>query len=195
VIQRKGPVSPFTNIFTVYVNEPCDFSLADSTGYNICLRSSFEDTTSVLARSRVESMVAGNLATRGTAVYGSCDLLGTKSADMIVDNSYALFRRLVDSLHVDGILVIKLHHLQKEYYRAPAASAPIGSSGLALSIETTSELDNISFDCYLFEPGDLNNPVWTATLETKGASRLHELNRRMTHVLVKSLTDDGYIVH
>ena len=196
VLERKGPAGPFTNILTLYVNEACSFSLADSTGYNICLRASFEDAGSVAARSRVERSIASSLATKGTAVLSAADLLGVGSS--APDNSYNSFRRLMDSLHVDGILVVQLHHIEKEYYTNQVGGAPAGRSGsptFSPGSTVTGQLENVTFDCYLVKPKDLNTPIWKAELETKGASTQHDLDRSMTRALAKSLIDDGYIVH
>lgn len=195
VLHRKGPTVPFTNVFAFYISDACNFSFADSTGYNICLKSGFDDSKTVEERSRVERLAAECLGTPGTKIYSASELMGVNADGSIPDNSYDQFRRLVDSLHIDGILVIQMHHLQKDYYRAPLASAPVGASGLSVSIETTREMDNAEFDCYLIEPKNLNSAVWTASLATKGASPHHLLDKKMTRVLAKSLIDDGYIVH
>jgi len=197
VLDRKGPTTPFTNIFAFYVDEACNFSLADSTGYNICLKASFNDLNSVAGRSRVERLIASSLATKGTAILSSANLLGVNGAGTNTDDSYSYFRKLMDSLHIDGILVVQQRFMEKEYYRTPVAGgAPAGRSAAPFSIQSTvdGELDHVTFDCYLLQPKDLNNPVWKAELETKGAATTHELNHSMTRALAKSLIDDGYIV-
>ena len=197
VLTRKGPTVPFTNVFVFYLSEACNFSFADSTGYNICLKAGFDDSKTVEERGRVERLLNECLGTRGTKIYSAAELLGVNTVDgTIPDNSYSQFRKLVDSLHIDGILVIQMHHLQKEYYRTPmGGGVPLGASGIAISVQTKSEFDNAAFDCYLIEPKDLNSAVWAASLDTKGASPHHVLNKKMTRLLAKSLTEDGYVVH
>ncbi|HVS97654.1 MAG TPA: hypothetical protein VHE54_14270 [Puia sp.] len=198
VTERKGPTTPLTNIFTLYLDEDCNFSLADSTGYNICLRSHFADTASVSVRNRVEAMLAGRLTTPGTVVYGSCDLLGVKSSNMSVDNSYATFRRLIDSLHVDGILVVQRKDLKREHFESPATNpAPgMGYGRVDLSVPAgRSEFDTGIYSCFLLDPKDLVHPIWTAQMDTRRAGSRHELNRSMTRLLAKTLISEGYTVH
>lgn len=197
VLTRKGPTVPFTNVFAFYISEACNFSFADSTGYNICLKAGFDDSKTVAERGRVERLLGETLGTPGTRIYSASELLGVNAIDgTSPDNSYGHFRKMMDSLHIDAILVIQMHHLQREFYRTPmGGGVPLGASGIAISVQTKSEFDNASFDCYLIEPKNLTSPVWTASLETKGASPHHELNKKMTRVLAKSLTDDGYVVH
>ena len=197
VTERKGPTTPLTNIFTLYLDEDCNFSLADSTGYDICLKSRFDDTASVSVRGRVETMLAGRLATPGTAVYGSCDLLGMKSADLSVDNSYATFRRLVDSLRIDGILVVQRKQLRRELFESPVAS-PTGVSygGVTTTVPIgQNEFDTGIYTCYLLDPKDLVNPIWKAQMDTRRAGSRHGLNRSMTRLLAKTLINEGYTVH
>jgi len=193
VLQRKGPTTPFTNIFAFYISEACNFSFADSTGYNICLKAGFDDSKTVEERGRVERLITSTMGTPGTRIYSASELMGVNADGTSPDNSYNRFRKLVDSLHIDGILVVQMHHLQKEYYKVPVSGVPVGLPGVG--VQVTKELDNAAFDCYLIEPRGLNSSVWAAALETKGASPHHELNKSMTHMLAKSLTDDGYIVH
>jgi hypothetical protein len=199
VVEQKGSITPYTNILTIYLDENCNFPLADSTGYNICLKNSFEDTTKTGLRKRMETRVAERLSTKGTAVYKSSDLLSFDNG-----SSYAYFKQLIDSLHIDGLLLIQLSGKMEEKIQSPAGGSPIpgsyggsAASGVSASVSVPifSSFYTANFDCMLIDSKSLGSLKWKAQLETKRAGSNRELQQNMASLLAKTLIDDGYIVH
>src|SRR5258708_31860451 len=44
ILEKKEPTRPYTKILAIYLEEGCEFSMLDSTTYNICIRSCFMKT-------------------------------------------------------------------------------------------------------------------------------------------------------
>jgi hypothetical protein len=195
VIEQKGSTTPYTNILTIYLDETCNFSLADSTGYNICLKGFFEDTTKTALRSRMEKRIAEKLSTKGTEVFKSSDLLSFDNG-----SSYTYFKQLIDSLHIEGFLLVQLSSKSEEQMGSPPGGSPgptshagpgvSASAGVSVSIT----LYTANFDCMLIDSKSLNSPKWKAQLESKQANSNRELQQNMARLLAKSLMSEGYIV-
>ena len=179
VLDKKEPNRPYTKILAIYLDEACDFTFFDSTTYNICIRSCFAKEGNLELRSRVETAIADNLATSGTAVLKSSDLPEEYT------NSYDNFQKGIDSLGIDAVLMIDFrnytHNIQYAKYRP---NVPY-------------ERFTAGFECYLMNSKSTNIPVWIAQLNRKGKtySGKKGLNHSMAHKVSKSLKAAGYIAH
>jgi hypothetical protein len=195
VVEQKGVTTPYTNILTIYLDENCNFSLADTTGYNICLKSLFEDSSRTAMRKRMETRIAERLSTKGTAVYKSADLLNFETG-----GSYAYFIQLIKKLRIDGFLLIQRSNHLEEQVNNPgmgaSAGVPVGpgvSAGVAVNIPKT--YYDASFDCMIIDSKSLDSPIWKAQVETKKADTKRELQEHVAILLSKTLMSEGYIVH
>jgi hypothetical protein len=75
VIDRKPVQRPFSRVLCFYLPEGCDFSLFDSTLYNICLRNHDLRDSGYVERGNPESTIAEKLSTVGTKVFASSYVL------------------------------------------------------------------------------------------------------------------------
>ena len=181
VLNRKAPVRAASKILVVYLDEGCDLSLFDSNLYNICLRSCFRNPATVDQRNRMETILAENLATPRASTLKACDLFDT------VNNSYSYFRRCIDSLGIDGILVTGLRS-----YSHPEHTA-LGADGFTHTYNT---LDGV-LACYLFDTKSITLPIWTAEVGGKGKrfGSKNGLDRSMAQKVTTGLKASGYIAH
>src|SRR5258708_9471794 len=94
ILEKKEPTRPYTKILAIYLEEGCEFSMLDSTTYNICIRSCFmkTDTEALALRSRVEDHIAHDLSTSGTTVLNSLVFFNT------LTKSYADFEKQIITL-------------------------------------------------------------------------------------------------
>lgn len=186
VLNRKAPVRPASKILVVYLDEGCDLSLFDSNLYNICLRSCFRNPATVDQRSHIETLIAENLATPRASMFKACDLFDT------VNNSYAYFRRCIDSLGIDGILVTGLRSYSHIEH---VVDVPQTRGGPGYT-DTYNTLDG-TFACYLFDTRSIILPIWTAEVGGKGKrfGSKNGLNRSMAQKVTTGLKASGYIAH
>jgi hypothetical protein len=186
VISRKAPARPATKVLVVYLDEGCDLSMFDSDLYTICLRSCFRNPGTVNQRSAVESIIADNLTTPRATVIKACDLFDT------VNNSYAYFRRCIDSLGIDGILVSGLRS-----YSHPEHVIQVPGNREMPGYTDRYKTLNGTFDCYLFDTKSLILPIWTAEVGGKGRRFGSEngLNRSMAQKVAAGLKASNYIAH
>ncbi len=180
VLDRKAPSRPASKVLVVYLDEGCDLSLLDSNFYVICLRSCFSNPATVDQRSHIETILAENLATPWASTLKATDLFDS------VNNSYTYFRRCIDSLAIDDILVTGLRsysHIERVFY--------IHGS------KQTYHTVNGNFVCYLFDTRSLIMPIWTAEVGGKGQRFESEkgLNRSMARMVATGLKASGYIAH
>ncbi len=165
VLEKKETPKPFSSILVVYVDGDIDFSVFDSLTYDICLRPSFIDTASLAVRSNTEVLLSDGLSAPRSVFFHASDFFGP---DL---NSYAEFTTQMDSLHIDAILLIHIHHYTYTRHDISVAT-PDGSAGqLALSTTTTASFGtpNAAFACYLIRPHEYL-PVWRAEVDVKGKS-------------------------
>ncbi len=190
VRNKKEPTRPYTRILAVYLEEGCDFSLFDSTAYNICLRSCFLKTESFGLRSLVETRIQKHLRTSGTRVLQSSDLFDAYNCD------YAYFRRCIDSLGIDAILMVGLRSYSHDEHETPA-TLPDRSNNYTYTPGQKFKTLNAFFVCDLINTKSLYIPVWRAEIEEKGKRYVGEngLNRSMTKKLAESLKGSHYIAH
>ncbi len=186
VLSRKAPTRPASKIMVVYLDEGCDLSLLDSNLYAICLRSCFLNSATVDLRRHVETILAENLATPHASVVKASSLFDT------VNNSYTYFKRCIDSLAIDGILVTGLRsysHIEHVQYVPGNRTSP----GYTDKYNTV----NGNFVCYLFDTRSLIMPIWTAEVGGKGKRYGSEkgLNRSMAQKVTTGLKASSYIAH
>jgi hypothetical protein len=191
IVDKKPPTLPYSKVLVVYVEEGCDFALFDSLTYNICLRSCFLNADNFNMRTQVEDMLSKELTT-ATAIIRSTDILDA------YNNSYDYFRRTIDSLHIDALLLVDFRHNTKTKHQTPSVAHSVGSTGTTyagggLSYNTL----NAEYACYLIKTSNINFPIWTAALGTKGhiGAAQQQLNMNMARTLAKELKKEGYWMH
>lgn len=174
---------PYTRVMAIYLEQGCDFSLFDSTAYNICLKSCFSNTEGYELRALVENRLRKHLATRMTEVLRSADFFDAYSCD------YAYFRRTVDSLKVDAVLMVGL----RSHSHDENEVTMIDRNGIPQT--TKYKTLNAFFVCDLLNPKSFFMPVWRAEIEEKGWRFTGDngLNRNMTKKLAESLKAARYI--
>lgn len=186
VVDRKPVARPFSRVLCFYLPEGCDFSLFDSTLYNICLRNHALRDSGYDARSNQEAAIAEKLSTAGTAVWVSSYLLDS------IHSSYAGFLQYIDSMKVDGLLIVGTRgyeHPEHEIISPPTPRSP----GYTIRYTTT----NGAFMCDLFATQSLIRPVWRAEIGEKGhaLSTKTGLTRKTLQQVVESLKNTQYIAH
>jgi hypothetical protein len=187
---KKEPTMPYTKVLAIYLEQACDFSLFDSTAYNICARSSFLNSDGFELRSRMESRVKKHLTTRGTSVLRSSDIFN------IDYNDYSYFRKVIDSLGIDAVLMIGLRSHSHEERMTPAIPASRSNNYNYTPPQPYKTL-NAFFICDLFNTKSIYTPIWTAEIEEKGErfTGANGLNRKMTKKVTESLKASHYIAH
>jgi hypothetical protein len=190
VLEKKETPKPFSSILVVYVDGDIDFSVFDSLTYDICLRPSFIDTSSLEIRSNTEVLLSDALSAPRSVFFRASDFFGP---DL---NSFADFNTQMDSLHTDAILLIHTHHYTYTRHDI-SVTTPNGSAGqLALSTTTTVSFGtpNAAFACYLIRPHEYL-PVWRAEVAVKGKSYNGKrvLRSGMISKLENSLVTGGYL--
>jgi hypothetical protein len=183
VTDKKTPTRPYTNILAIYLDEACDFTLFDSTTYNICLKSCFAKTDNGKLRAAVETMLSEKIGTDGTSVKQSADILTSTT------NSYQDFTRAIEEHGFDAILLVSFRKTnQNIYFNGEASHQGRG--------EVYQKLVP-GFQCYLINPRNTNFPVWTGRLEVgdNAYSAQNGLTGSMAKAIAKSLKTIGYIAH
>ncbi|HMH21194.1 MAG TPA: hypothetical protein VK563_05440 [Puia sp.] len=183
IVDKKTPTRPYSKIMAIYLDEACDFTLFDSTTYNICLKSCFQRADNLELRGTVEQLLAAKIGTRGTVVVSSADMLDS------VTNSYTDFTKAITEGSYDALLLVsfrKINH--KIYFNGDASHRGSG--------EVYQKLVP-GFQCFLFNAKNSNFPVWTAQLEigNKTYSAHKGLTGGMANEIAKSLKTIGYIAH
>ncbi|MBS1660136.1 MAG: hypothetical protein JST68_03700 [Bacteroidetes bacterium] len=197
VKNKREATMPYTKILAIYLEEGCDFSLFDSTAYNICLRSCFSNAETYEARILVESRIRKHLETKGTEVLRSVDFFDAYNCD------YAYFKRTVDSLKCDAVLIVGLRsHSHDEHERWVPDYVPPYKPGMTEGGPGGTKLIkyktlNAFFLCDLLNPKSLYMPVWRAEIKERGKSyaAADGLNRNMTKKLAEALKAAHYIAH
>ena len=181
---------PYTKVLAVYLEQACDFSLFDSTAYNICLKSSFLNADGLVLRRLMEDRIKKHLATSGTLVLRSSDIFD------IDNNDYSYFRRAIDSLGIDAILMIGLRSYSHDEHMTVAIPANPANNSPYIPAKPYKTL-NAFFICDLFNTKSIYIPVWTAEIEEKGEryTGASGLNQKMTKKVAESLKTSHYIAH
>jgi hypothetical protein len=193
VLEKKDTPKPFANILAIYVDGDIDFSVFDSTTYNICIRPGFVDTAGLAARITTEGLLSDGLSAPRSVFYKSSDIFGPTL------NSYGDFRAQMDSLRIDAILLIHLHRYTYTKHPLPDANYPLGPSGGNFYVYSkasgTYRTPNAAFACYLIRPNEYL-PLWKAEVDVKGKGFIngkHILRADMVTKLEKTLVTEGYI--
>ena len=190
VIDKKPPTMPYSKALVVYMDEGCDFTLFDSLTYNICMKSCFLNADSYPTWAQAESMLADQLTT-GTAIVKATDVLD------ITYNSYSYFRGIIDSMHIDALLMVSLRrytHTDHPMYSAPLmANGHMVTPGTAYNFKTL----NGAYECFLLNTSSIYFPIWHAAIDIKGktAGGKHMINNKMAKELASSLKTAGYWKH
>lgn len=190
VLERKEPARPFSKVLLIYVDEGCDFTVFDSTSYNICMRSRFLDPENQEIRKRVETQIVQDLASTNTTVLKSSDWLNTRT------NSFEDFRKIVESKGVDALLLIDFQTREHSERQSPALGSYQNGQyvpGRSLSYKTASA----AYQCFLLNPKNPNTPIFKAEigLNGKAGTGKNGLNRTMARQLADVLKANGYIAH
>ena len=192
VIDKREPTVPYKKILVLYLDEGCDFTLFDSISYSICVKNSFAKEGSQLLRNKVESLVAEDLTTVGTAVLKSSDL-----PDSSFDN-YAAFQGSLDSYGIDGVLLIDFRDYKHIAHPIPSPMTPRGLNTPAFNAPSRTYVKlKAGFACYLLPAKSLYFPVWYAHQEVEGRRSAEEkgLKSNMADKIAKALKKGGYIAH
>jgi hypothetical protein len=198
VIEHKPVTRPFSRVLCFYLDEGCDFSLFDSTLYNICLRTHALRDSGYDARSNQEAAISEKLSTPGTAVWVSSYLLDS------AHTSYAGFLQYIDSMKVDGLLIVGvrgyLHEEQMEFVPGAPPTPASGHSpgfGGTPGYTRTVKILNGNFTCDLFATKSLIRPVWRAEIGEKGHPRSTKggLTDKLVQQVAASLKNSQYIAH
>jgi len=187
---KKEPTMPYTKVLAVYLEQACDFSLFDSTAYNICIRSSFLNSDGLELRRLMENRIKKHLATTGTLVLRSSDIFDTDN------NDYSYFRRVIDSLGIDAILMIGLRSYSHDEHMTVGVP-PTPSNNYTNVPPKPYKTLNAFFICDLFNTKSIYIPVWTAEIEEKGEryTGANGLNQKMTKKVAETLKTGHYIAH
>src|SRR5258708_11250304 len=165
ILEKKEPTRPYTKILAIYLEEGCEFSVLDSTTYNICIRSCFmkTDTEALALRSRVEDHIAHDLSTSGTTVLKSADLFDT------LTNSYADFEKTIDNLAIDALLIVDSRgFLHNEHYTPPTYTpnytyihgSDYNPPSYTSTPDRTFTTGNALFESLLLHKSSIHFPVW-----------------------------------
>ena len=192
VKSKKEPILPYTKVLAIYLEQACDFALFDSITYNICLRSTFlnEDGVGLELRKKMEDRIKKHLATRGTVVLRSSDIFDNDN------NDYAYFRRAIDSLGIDAVLMIGLRSYSHDEHMTVGVPPTPSNNYTDIPPKPYKTL-NAFFICDLFNTKSIYIPVWTAEVEEKGEryTGANGLNQKMTKKVAASLKESHYIAH
>jgi hypothetical protein len=189
VVEKKETAKPFSKILAIYVDGDIDFSVFDSTTYNICIKSAFTDSAGYGVRSGTEELIANYLSTPRSLVLKSSDLFD------LYTNSYGDFIRQVDSAGIDALLIVHVRRYSYTRHILPGVEKNISSSG-SVGAGGSYRTPNAAFECYLIEP-HAYFPVWKAALDVKGKGYYNGkgiLKTSMLEQLQKGLVSGGYIV-
>jgi hypothetical protein len=197
VVVKKEPTKPFSKVLTIYMDEACDFTMFDSTTYNICVKSCFMKTDNFGVRTKVEKMLVEELSSSGTAIIKSSALFGTR------DVNYNDFIRSIDSLGIDAILLVDYQkYLHDLHIGAPirAGNGIQYSSGVAPGYNGNGiehQVLDAGFQCYLISPRNMLAPLWIAQLGARGNHYTGKKgpDQSIAQKIAKSLKGMGYIAH
>jgi hypothetical protein len=190
VLEKKDTPKPFSKILAIYVDGDIDFAVFDSLTYDICIRPSYMDTSSLTIRSNTENIIYSGLSAPRSAFLRSSDLFGPDLS------SYKDFNAQIDSLGIDAILLIHVHHYTYTKHKIPSVVVPLTPTGTwTAGISGHFLTPNAAFGCYLIRPHEYL-PVWRAEIDVKGKSYIngkHVLRTDMVDKLEKTLVVEGYI--
>ncbi len=189
MLEKKRNRPAFSQILAIYVDNDIDFSVFDSTTYNICIKSIFTDSAGFDARNNTEGLIGNYLSTPRSSIVKSSDLF-----DMYT-NSYGDFTRQVDSLGIEAILIVHVRRYSYTNHVLPYVQKNISSSA-SVGAGGSYRTPNAAFECYLIEP-HAYFPVWKAALDVKGKGYYNGkrvLKTSMLEQLQKGLVNGGYIV-
>lgn len=195
VVVKKEATKPFSKVLVIYLDEACDFSMFDSTTYNICVKGCFIKTDNYEVRTKVEKILSEALASRGTAIVRSSALFKTRAA------SYTDFNRSIDSVGIDAILLVDFQKYMHDMHIDAPTRAGNGiqySSGVAPGYNGNGiehQVLNSGFQCYLISPQNMLAPLWLAQLGARGDHYTGKkgLNENLAQKIAKSLKGMGYI--
>ena len=188
VLEKKEPARLYEKILVIYVDEGCEFTIFDSTTYNICLRSCFLNGGNMELRRRVEGEIASNLVSKGSTVLKSSDMLDTRT------NTYADFNRLIDRHAIEVLLLVDFHR----FSHTESQAQPTGNYQNGLYIPNTPmhyKALGAAYGCYLIDAKTSALPFWKAEIGLKGkiGAGKNGLNRGMARQLGETLKSSGYI--
>lgn len=191
VLEKKyEPTRPFGKVLLVYIDEGCDFSVFDSTTYNICMRSNFMNPDNMELRKSVEDKIVHDMSSAGTTILKSSASLNVRT------NSYNDFVHLIDQQAIEAILLVDFHR----YSRTENESQPMGSYQKGEYIPNRPmhyKTLNAAYECYLINPKNVAVPYWRAEIGLRGkiGAGKSGLNSGMAHQLAQTLQSNGYIAH
>jgi hypothetical protein len=194
VVEHKDPSKPFSKVLAIYVDGDFEFRFFDSTTCNICIKSCFTDAADFEIRSKAENVLHDKFSSSQTTIVKSSDIFNTDV------NSYDDFKKQIDSLGIDGILLISRRHYTHTSHALPrGAYSPNGHESFnandPLSRGSSYQTPNAVFDCYLLK-SESYFTLWQAQLDVKGKGHYNgkgALRSSMAARLAKNLTDGHYI--
>ncbi len=206
IVTSKRPVEkPFSRILAIYVDDPFEFSAFDSVTYDIGVRSCFRDSTDFPQRNRAETILYEQFDMTQTDVVKSADIFDKNL------NSYDDFRKQLDSLEIDAILLVNLHGLNHSsgdnanngglaYSSAggiPLGGGTVGKTYIGFNPFEHSDATDATFQCYLIRRNEFF-PVWTASFGAtrRGRNGTGSFAGKITkgmRVMTQKLADGGYI--
>jgi hypothetical protein len=189
VVEKKETAKPFSKILAIYVDGDIDFSVFDSTTYNICIKSVFTDSAGYDTRSSTEDLIVNYLSTARSLIVKSSDFFD------LYTNSYDDFTRQVDSAGIEALLIVHVRRYSYTKHILPTVQKNISSSS-SVGVGGSYRTPNAAFECYLIEP-HAYFPIWKAALDVKGKGYYNgkgALKTSMLEQLQKGLVSGGYIV-
>lgn len=194
VVEHKDPSKPFSKVLAIYVDGDFEFRFLDSTTYNICIKSCFTDSADFEIRSKAENVLHDKFSSSQTTIVKSSDIF---NSDV---NSYDDFMKQIDSLGIDGILLINRRHYTHTSHALPGAGySPNGHVSYTVNDPMSGggsyQTPNAVFECYLLKSKSYF-PLWQAQLDVKGNGYYNgkgALRSSMAATLAKNLTDGHYI--
>jgi hypothetical protein len=197
VVVKKEATKPFSKVLVIYLDEACDFSMFDSTTYNICVKGSFIKTDNFEVRTKVEKLLSEQLSSSGTAIIRGSALYKTRAV------GYGDFTRSIDSLGIDAILLVDFQKYMHDMHIDAPTRAGNGiqiNSGVAPGYNGNGvehQVLNSGFQCYLISPRNMLAPLWIAQLGARGDHYTGKkgLNESLAEKIAKGLKGMGYIAH
>jgi hypothetical protein len=192
VIDKREPTLPYKKVLVMYLHDGCDFTVFDSLSYDICIKSSLYKEDSRLLRRNVEFLVAEDLTSEQTAILKSSDLQDASFS------SYAAFHQLLDSTHIDAVLLINFRDYKHVAHPILSPAGPRAMNTPASNSPSKVYVKlKAGFDCYLLPSKSLYFPVWYAQQEVEGRRLAEEkgLQKDMAGKIAQNLKKSGYVYH
>lgn len=168
---------PVRSVFTLYIEEPLDLHVFDSSFFAETVNGRFNDLRTLPVRAQMEKTLKRNLSHPSTRVVASSELFGVNE-----NFRYGEFRRRLDSAGVDAILLVN----EEAYWETQSYSRV----GYRRHVDTQ---PNSAFHCYLID-ASTGKILWLGRCSVQGVFAGYEnLNNLLARKVTRMLKDNGYL--